>query len=119
MAKRSRITGVAMTITFALQASRRIIHLVPDPANLKRYELQFASQYLADKVAVTIAEAKLLELKEFLSVADPHVWGSVQGTFFESMANRQRRLGGSFSAKTFVVKCTDSADWSSVSMHAR
>ena len=85
-----------------MQASRRFLHHLPTTDALDLHELQFASQYISDEVADTVAEAGLQEETEFLREADPQVRGSAQGTFFESMAIRQRRQGGSFSAKTLV-----------------
>ena len=48
-----------------MQASSRIIHHVPTTDALDLHELRFASRYISDEVAATVAEARIQKLNEF------------------------------------------------------
>ena len=61
------VSGMAMTKSDPPPQARNVIlHRVPTSATLENYELQFASQYLADEVAARAAEDRLQELNEVL-----------------------------------------------------
>lgn len=91
------IPGTFMTMSpFPLQIISGIIHHVPNPHDLKRYERQFASRFIVDELAATAAEPRLLALNKFLNEARPNSWGSVQKAYSESMARQQNRQGPAF-----------------------
>ena len=91
------IPGTFMTMSFfPLQIISGIIHHVPDPHDLKRYEREFASRYVADELAATAAEPRLLALSKFLSDARPSGWESVQKAYSTIMARQQDRRGPAF-----------------------